>query len=50
MSNITDTIMNIEIFAFIGVLIWLYLKPVSIEKPGTGGEKAGKSGAEPANE
>ncbi len=27
MSNITDTIMNIEIFAFIAVLFWLYYKP-----------------------
>ncbi len=27
MSNLLDTIMNIEVFAFIGLLVWLYLKP-----------------------
>lgn len=29
MSNLLDTFMNIEIFAFIGLLVWLYLKPES---------------------
>tara|TARA_R110002094_G_scaffold149155_2_gene137853 strand:- start:2037 stop:2138 length:102 start_codon:yes stop_codon:yes gene_type:complete len=28
MSYLIDTIMNIEIFAFIGLLVWLYFKPV----------------------
>ncbi len=28
MSNLLDTLMNIEVFAFIGLLIWLYFKPV----------------------
>lgn len=32
MSEFTDTIMNIEIFAFIALLVWLYLKPVSINR------------------
>jgi hypothetical protein len=27
MSNLLDTIMNIEVFAFIGLLLWLYFKP-----------------------
>ncbi len=27
MSNLLDTIMNIEVFAFIGLLVWLYFKP-----------------------
>ncbi len=27
MSNLVDTIMNIEVFAFIGLLVWLYFKP-----------------------
>ncbi len=26
MSNILDTIMNIEVFLFIGLLVWLYFK------------------------
>lgn len=29
MSSIVDTIMNIEVFMFIGILIWLYFKPDS---------------------
>jgi hypothetical protein len=29
MSNLLDTYMNIQVFAFIGLLIWLYLKPES---------------------
>jgi hypothetical protein len=29
MNNILDTLMNIEVFAFIGLLIWLYLKPIN---------------------
>ncbi len=27
MSNLLDTVMNIEVFAFIGLLLWLYFKP-----------------------
>jgi len=27
-GQILDTVMNIEIFVFIGVLIWLYFKPL----------------------
>jgi len=27
MSNLHDTFMNIVVFAFIGLLIWLYFKP-----------------------
>lgn len=31
MSALIDTLMNIEIFAFIGLLVWLYLKPFDAE-------------------
>jgi len=27
MSNMLDTFMNVEVFAFIGLLVWLYFKP-----------------------
>ena len=27
MSNWLDTILNVEVFAFIGLLVWLYFKP-----------------------
>jgi hypothetical protein len=26
MSKLLDTVMNIEVFAFIGLLLWLYFK------------------------
>ena len=26
MSNLLDTVMNIEVLAFIGLLLWLYFK------------------------
>jgi hypothetical protein len=29
MNNLIDTIMNIEVFLFIGLLVWLYFKPDS---------------------
>lgn len=29
MSAITDTIMNIEIFAYVALLVWLYFKPMA---------------------
>ncbi len=29
MSNLQDTFMNIVVFAFIGLLIWLYFKPIN---------------------
>ncbi len=32
MSNLHDTLMNIEVFAFIGLLVWLYFKPVDQDK------------------
>ncbi len=28
MSDLLDTVMNIEIFLFIGLLVWLYFKKV----------------------
>jgi len=27
MNNLLDTFMNIEVFAFIGLLVWLYFLP-----------------------
>ena len=32
MSNLLDTVMNIEVFAFIGLLVWLYFKPVKTDR------------------
>ena len=32
MSNLQDTFMNIGVFAFIGLLIWLYFKPIDQDK------------------
>ena len=32
MSNLLDTIMNVEVFAFIGLLVWLYFKPFASDK------------------
>ena len=29
MSNLVDTLLNISVFAFIGVLVWIYVKPAS---------------------
>jgi len=28
MNNLVDTILNIDVLAFIGLLVWLYFKPV----------------------
>ena len=30
-SNWLDTLLNIEVFAFIGLLFWLYLKPFATD-------------------
>ena len=35
MSNLLDTIMSIEVFAFIGLLVWLYFKPFGAEDDGS---------------
>lgn len=35
MSDFWDTLMNIEIFAFIGGLIWLYFLPSALERDAT---------------
>ena len=32
MSDLRDTIINIQIFAFIGLLLWLYFRPSHLEK------------------
>lgn len=31
MSDLYDTFSNIAVFAYIGLLIWLYLKPAAID-------------------
>lgn len=28
MSNLVDTILNVLVFAFIALLVWIYIKPV----------------------
>jgi len=28
-NELLDTVMNIEVFLFIGLLVWLYFKPVN---------------------
>lgn len=30
-DNLIDTILNVLVFAFIGILIWLYFKPTDAE-------------------
>ena len=32
MSNWLDTLLNIEVFAFIGLLVWLYFRPFAADK------------------
>lgn len=33
MNGWLDTFLNIEVFAFIGVLVWLYFAPIGVEAP-----------------
>jgi len=33
MNGWLDTFMNIEVFAFIGFLLWLYNAPIGVEAP-----------------
>jgi len=35
MSNLLDTIMNTVVFAYIGLLIWLYFRPYKSDDDGT---------------
>ena len=37
MSNLLDTILNVEVFAFIGLLIWLYFKDFPEDDTDTSG-------------
>ena len=30
-DNLIDTVLNVLVFVFIGVLIWLYFKPTDVE-------------------
>ena len=32
MDNLIDTLMNLFVFAFVGLLVWLYLKPKATER------------------
>ena len=32
MSNLLDTVMNIQVFLYIGLLVWLYFKPVNKDR------------------
>lgn len=32
MDNLIETLMNLMVFAFIGLLVWLYFKPESSER------------------
>lgn len=43
MSNLLDTLLNIEVFAFIGLLVWLYFRPVRND----GGDSASGGEFEP---
>ena len=36
MSDLIDTIMNVAVFLFIGVLVWLYFKPVNKDNDSSG--------------
>ena len=31
-SNLDDTLLNVVVFVFIGLLFWLYFKPTRIER------------------
>lgn len=44
MSEWTDTLMNIEVFAFIGFLIWLALKPTKTDANGDLSQDNGRLG------
>jgi hypothetical protein len=35
MSNLVDTLLNVEVFLFIGLLVWLYFKPVDDDNDST---------------
>ena len=37
MSNLYDTVSNIIVFAYIGLLLWLYFKPAAIDEDETDG-------------
>jgi len=34
-DGLLDTVMNIEVFLFIGLLVWLYFKPVDKDNDST---------------
>jgi len=32
MNELVDTLLNIEVFAFIALLVWLYVKPSAVDR------------------
>jgi len=32
MNNLLDTFLNLTVFAFIGLLVWLYFKPLPLDE------------------
>jgi hypothetical protein len=38
MDSIVDTVMNLFVFAFVGLLIWLYLKETPSDEKDPGGD------------
>lgn len=34
MSEFVDTLLNVEVFAFIALLVWLYVKPSTLDRAG----------------
>ena len=33
LESFIDTVLNVTVFAFIGLLVWLYIKPTAGEDP-----------------
>ena len=31
MNNLVDTLLNINVFVFVALLIWLYFKPINVD-------------------
>ncbi|MEM0990426.1 MAG: hypothetical protein AAGK00_16275 [Pseudomonadota bacterium] len=46
MGDWSDTVLNVQVFAFIGLLIWLMVKPVDPIEPEDQGDRSGSQSAE----
>ena len=44
MSALLDTVLNVVVFAYIGLLVWLYVKPARLEKDDEPGPESGSGG------